>query len=94
MEKEALNKMILFSLVKDSDSTSQNGTFIKKNCFSLRGKAAFIGEKTRWEWPPVVEEKVPYKIWFRLSFNNGFHQHKICSKKQSTRQKIYFHSRE
>ena len=53
--------------------------------FSLDGRAVFIGSQTRKEWFPVVGEKVPYKIWFLLSFNNGFHQNKICSEKKNSR---------
>ena len=42
------------------------------------------------KWFPIVGERLLYKKWFQLNLINVFHQHKICTEKKNTRQKIRF----
>ena len=73
-QKKSVNKAILFPINKKFDSTSQNEGLVKK-IYPLREKAAFTGRniyKTRKKWLPILGERLLYKEWLRINFNNGF----------------------
>ena len=74
--KKAVNKRILFPIDRNSDFTSQNEGFFKKVRFhyaEMLPSPAGISKKTRKKLFPIAEERLLYKKWLRLNFNNGFH---------------------
>ena len=76
--KKAVNKIILFPIDINSDSTNQNEGFVKKIRFHYAGKLLSPGriskkkKKTRKIWLPIVGETLLYKKWLHLNLNNGF----------------------
>ena len=74
--KKAANKIILFPIDRNSDSTSQNEGFVKKIRFHYAEKLlspAGISKKIRKKWLPIVGERFLYKKWLHINLNNGFH---------------------
>ena len=74
--KKTVNKRILFTIDKNSDSTSQNEGFVKKIRFHYAKKLLSPAErskKTRKKWLPIVGERLLYKKRLHLNLNNGFH---------------------
>ena len=68
--KKVVNKIILFPIDKNSDSTSQNEGFVKKIRFHYAEKLlspAEISQKTRKNWFQIVGERLLYKKWLHLA---------------------------
>ena len=62
--KKAVNKIILFPIGRNSNSTSQNEGFVKKISSHYAEKLlspAGISEKTCKKWLPIVGERLLYK---------------------------------
>ena len=73
--KKAVNKKMLFSIDRNSDSTSQNEGFVKKIRFHYAEKVFSpegISKKRPKKCLPTVEEMLLYKKWLHLNLNNDF----------------------
>ena len=65
---------ILFSIDRNSDSTSQNEGFVKKIRLHYAEKLlspAEISKKTRKIQLPIVGKRLLYIKWLHLNLNNG-----------------------
>ena len=74
--KKTLNKVILFPIDRNSDSTNQNEGFLKKIRFHYTEELlspADISKKASKKWFKIVGKRLLYKQWLYLTFNNGFH---------------------
>ena len=74
--KKVVNKRTLFPIGRNSDSTSQKEGFIKKIRFHYAEKLVSLAgtsKKTCKKWLPIAGQRLLYKKWLHLKFNNGFH---------------------
>ena len=74
--KKAINKIMLFSIDRNSDFTSHNEGFIKNTRFHCAEKLLSpteISKKTSKDRLKIVGERLLYKKWLHLNLNNGFH---------------------
>ena len=75
-KKNPIDKIMLFSIDRNSDFTSHNEGFIKNTRFHCAEKLLSpteISKKTSKDRLKIVGERLLYKKWLHLNLNNGFH---------------------